>query len=110
MIAELFVNTRKIIMMVIKRRSLYKQFRFVQKFDLNRTVSHLVFAAGGALSMMNGYTSTYAAQVSPPSASGFPQINSPTTVDVYGTNGLGYIRAASPQPLAFAVGVGLSIT
>lgn len=63
-----------------------------------------IFAAGGALSVMNGYASAYTTRMSPTNAPGFPQINSPTALDVFGANGLSYIRAASPQPLAFAVG------
>ena len=60
------------------------------------------------MSVMNGYASTYAPRLSPTLPQGYAQVNSPATaMDVYSANGLGYIQAASPQPITFAA-VGVS--
>ena len=57
---------------------------------------------------MNGYApSSFGSRTSPANGLTFPQATSPGAMDIYShnTGGVGYIQTASPQPIAFAVGV-----
>jgi len=63
----------------------------------------LVLTPNGALSVMNGYGSVYGQRTS-------PQATSPGAMEVFthNTNNMGgYIQAASPQPVAYAINVGV---